>query len=113
MFTYKIKCRQCEGSGVVELIKDCIRPVSMCCGGCTEEAECEECDGTGDMECCLETIRKSDELLEKENQIKMLELQWLSHRMARDMWVNLGGLYEWQILNKRKKKAIWKERRKL
>lgn len=34
-------CNDCLGSGYVEVIKECYKPASECCGGCTEKELCE------------------------------------------------------------------------
>jgi hypothetical protein len=41
------ECPECEGLGTVEAFKDCGRPASDCCGGCTITIECEACQGSG------------------------------------------------------------------
>jgi hypothetical protein len=38
-------CKECEGEIVYHVLTSwCNRPVSDCCGGCTEEIHCEECN---------------------------------------------------------------------
>lgn len=46
----KIKCRNCEGEGSYEAFTVCSKPMSNCCGGCTQQVSCEDCDGTGIQE---------------------------------------------------------------
>lgn len=43
-------CKECEGEGEYEVMKYCFKPMSECCGGCTETVECEECEGEGHYE---------------------------------------------------------------
>ena len=74
----KIKCRECEGNGGVEVFKDCYRPAGYCCGGCTETVRCDMCDGEGTQEIDffdeVESIVHNDELTPEEvvRQIKYL-----------------------------------------
>jgi len=52
MKTVLLECSECSGYGRVDQDKSwcCSKPVSVCCGGCTEEVECIECNGTGEIE---------------------------------------------------------------
>lgn len=36
-------CTNCDNTGRVEVMKACTKPMSSCCGGCTEEVDCEAC----------------------------------------------------------------------
>jgi len=36
-------CTECDNTGRVEVTKDCGKPKSFCCGGCTEEVDCGRC----------------------------------------------------------------------
>ena len=45
-----IECETCEGKGHLEIIGDCYKSASMCCGGCSSYVECDECNGRGEVE---------------------------------------------------------------
>lgn len=44
------QCEECEGTGEVEILQYCLKPISDCCGGCYETMKCEECEGRGIIE---------------------------------------------------------------
>lgn len=44
---YEKECEECRGSGEVEILQYCLKPMSDCCGGCYETRECEDCEGSG------------------------------------------------------------------
>lgn len=43
-------CPDCYGEGCQEHLWDCMKPASVCCGGCTTKVKCETCNGTGEVE---------------------------------------------------------------
>jgi len=52
---YQVNCRECHGRGRVRGFIDCGKPMSLCCGGCTELVTCEVCEGRGIVFCdCYE-----------------------------------------------------------
>ena len=40
-------CKECDGEGEFETQKDCGKPASICCGGCTQDVICSVCNGSG------------------------------------------------------------------
>jgi hypothetical protein len=50
MKTIKLECRECQGQGYDDVFVGCMKPASMCCGGCTERVRCGECEGEGSIE---------------------------------------------------------------
>lgn len=46
-----IECDVCNGSGQVDTIVNvCLKPISQCCGGCSELGTCNNCNGSGEVE---------------------------------------------------------------
>lgn len=45
-----MRCEECDGDGYIEIGPECMKPASMCCGGCTKTVECEQCNGTGEQD---------------------------------------------------------------
>ncbi len=54
----EIDCETCDGSGIVEMMQECGKVASMCCGGCYIDVECDECSGSGTIEKPLDEIIK-------------------------------------------------------
>ena len=52
------ECDECDGDGTVEMMQECGRVASMCCGGCYVDVECDQCNGTGTIE------KQIDEIIE-------------------------------------------------
>ena len=46
-------CDKCDGTGTMDVLKECGQPSSNCCGGCYEPQECDQCGGSG--ECTYQT----------------------------------------------------------
>ena len=46
----KATCPDCDGCKEIEVMKQCGRSTSMCCGGCSEMVECDKCDDNGMIE---------------------------------------------------------------
>jgi hypothetical protein len=59
---FSIICPECNGEGQGdELVSHCSRPVSSCCGGCTQPYFCDECDGEGSKLVEFTEIDENDE----------------------------------------------------
>jgi hypothetical protein len=41
------ECDECYGSGTYEVGPECMKPASMCCGGCYVTVKCDKCNGNG------------------------------------------------------------------
>lgn len=49
-------CGECYGEGEIEVMYACGKPLSECCGGCTQDAECRLCNGSGEILLDIEQV---------------------------------------------------------
>jgi hypothetical protein len=42
-------CKECNGFGEHDHLRNCGKPPQYCCGGCYDTYDCEECNGSGEV----------------------------------------------------------------